>query len=281
MKRSTIMVVLGMLLALLAPTAALATTYGTSVPGGVVPRAFPGNFVSSSDDDQVCYDLAAVAGWDTETLFDSEIRGFKVDPPVNFENDYVKVTLSADGRELAWETKNGTTMLGVIVKGGPNYNLYDYVSANKTHLTSDGKLVSPLHKRSTPQISHYNICVKPPVQAGQGCTPGFWRNDTPANRPAWATLLQLHEITRDSTFNDSGLTYQAALTARGGGLNALLRHASAAHLNALHPGVNYAYTPAQVLAMFDAARNGGDIEGTKNLFEAQNESGCPLSATNG
>jgi hypothetical protein len=61
----------------------------------------------------------------------------------------------------------------------------------------------------------------------------------------------------------------------------LQRHASAAYLNALHPGVAYLYSPSEVLDMYAAAVSSGDYDTTKNLFQEQNEKGCPLSATYG
>lgn len=244
---------------------------------GVRPSLGVGNFVAA-DDDQVCYEIAKLAGY-TEQL-SSEVRGFKIDPPANFLNEFVSVTLSADGKSLAWSITNAR-MLAVIVKGGPNYHLYDYLTDGRS-LTSDTGLHSPLMKRNVPQVSHYNVCYLPEPQGGAGCTPGFWRNNTPANRPAWSTITSMFDITRGSIFYAPSTTYQQALDTGGGGFNALLRHAAAAHLNAMHPDVSYAYSPPQVRAMFDAAvADPSLIESTKNAFEAENESGCPLSATVG
>ncbi|MNR31844.1 hypothetical protein D3C85_1493830 [compost metagenome] len=46
--------------------------------------------------------------------------------------------------------------------------------------------------------------------------------------------------------------------------------------------VAYSYSVAEVLAMVKSAIDSGDpavIESTKNLLEAANEAGCPLSGT--
>jgi hypothetical protein len=265
MKRTTILVtVLALLVGALA-LPAMATTYGTTVPGGIVPAERQGNFVAGTDQD-VCYALATELG--SEDWVTSELKGWKIDPPVNFENAYVKVTISANGRELAWETKDGTEMMAVIVKGGPNYNIYDYV---ESELIADGKLVSPLHKGKTPQISHYNLCVKPPVTTAGGCTPGFWKNDTPANRPAWAFLAGLEPpILKTSIFVDPN-SFETALAQTG--QNILWAHGAAAYLNAsMGTYVSYPYSQAEVLELFAA--------GNKDALEAANELGCPLSATN-
>jgi hypothetical protein len=63
----------------------------------------------------------------------------------------------------------------------------------------------------------------------------------------------------------------------GAGEFALARHAVAALLNASNPQVNYAYSVAQVIAMVQAAYANGSFEATKDLFEVQNESYCPLN----
>jgi len=251
---------------------------------GITPQSFNGNF-KAADDDQICYEIAKQAGY-TEQLA-QEVRGFKIDPPVNFANQYVDFKVSADLKELSW-TSTGAEVLGVVVKGGDNYNLYDYKSTPPKEM-QDAKLHSPLKNGKIPQISHYNVCYMPDVAVGQGCTPGFWRNDTPANRPAWNYLSTLTPpLTPTSQFLDSGSQYNAALTASGGGYNALLRHASAAYLDAsMGSYVDYPYTTSQVQAIWDNATKGtGDpqpprtYEQAKDLLQTANELGCPLSATN-
>jgi len=63
----------------------------------------------------------------------------------------------------------------------------------------------------------------------------------------------------------------------GAGEFALARHAVAALLNASNPSVDYAYSVSQVMAMVQFAYATGSFEATKNLFEEQNESFCPLN----
>ena len=72
-------------------------------------------------------------------------------------------------------------------------------------------------------------------------------------------------------------TLLEALETGGGGEKALGRHAVAALLNAANPGVSYYYTKDEVMAMVQNAYGTGDFEGIKDLFEAQNEQGCPLN----
>ena len=114
-----------------------------------------------------------------------------------------------------------------------------------------------------------------PCEEGEGCTPGYWRQAH--HYDSW-TAPYTPDTIYSAVFmvgpdDRLGDTVQAI----GGGLNALLRHSTAALLNAASSDVDYPYTVAEVIAMTQAAINGGDIEGTKDLFDAANNLGCPLS----
>jgi hypothetical protein len=251
----------------------------TTSAAGVTPTPFPGNFVAS-DDDQVCYELAQLGGWDVT----SEMRGFKIDPPTSHADAAGTYTISHKGLQLAWSTNPGYSLLAVIVKGGPNFNLYDYQGSG---LDADSGLTSPLHKNKIPAISHYNVCWQPdaPPAGDQGCTPGYWRNH--ADRWDGAASSDGFDATFGVT-SGLGATYSLgqAIWAQGGGTNALARHATAALLNSYGGVPNgdgttvaYPYSTTQVLEMVQAAFADGTIEATKDLFEAANELGCPLSGT--
>lgn len=248
---------------------------------GITPTAYAGNFVSSADDDQVCYDMELLGYIGTVT---NEMRGFKIDPPVNFANDLVTVTLSEDGKFLAWVTSNNTKMLAFIVKGGPNYNVYNYVPYN---FAADSGLGAPLYKKDYPQISHYNFCYQPDVPTGdQGCTPGYWRNH--ADRWTGAGPTDDFDATFGVDLFAPDITLGQAIQLGGGGVNALARHATAALLNAYggipnddgnNTTVAYPYTVEEVIEMVQNAVANNTIEDTKDLFAAANELGCPLSGT--
>jgi hypothetical protein len=130
--------------------------------------------------------------------------------------------------------------------------------------------------------------VTPPTK---GCSPGFYKNNTP---PCSATpKTQLFTDALDLTGTEftcytskglsSSMTVAQALELTGGGANALARHAAAAFLNAICIGTagGYPYTVSQVqtivgnafttctTAAFDAA---------SELLKAAEEP-CPLSAT--
>jgi hypothetical protein len=68
-----------------------------------------------------------------------------------------------------------------------------------------------------------------------------------------------------------------ALNAGGGGINALMRHAVAALLNASNSDVDSDFTVAQVIALVQEAIEASDIERIKDILAAANEQGCPLN----
>ncbi|MDP6047547.1 MAG: SdrD B-like domain-containing protein [Phycisphaerae bacterium] len=114
------------------------------------------------------------------------------------------------------------------------------------------------------------------VPCGEGFTPGYWKqchhfDDWQGYEPSDS----YEDVFGVDAPGDKSL--KEALRTGGGGVNALLRHSTAALLNAAHNGVDYAYTEAQVIAMTQAAFASGDYEATKNLFETQNEMGGSLS----
>lgn len=252
-------------------------TKGVATERGITPTPYPGNF-TSFDDTQVCYDLMPLVGGTGET----DMIGIKVDPPIGYSDGKLTVSIQPGGRYLDW-TLTGGVMHAFIVKGGPNYNLFDYEG---TGFGWDKDLFSPKNGRNIPEISHYNFCYTPDVgdNGPQGCTPGYWRNH--ADR--WVEVDPADDF--DTTFGvdlfDPNITLGTAIWLGGGGINAFARHATAALLNAwakadgsLDQFVNYPYTVDQVLQMvLDAVAN-ETIEETKDLFEAANELGCPLSGT--
>ena len=120
---------------------------------------------------------------------------------------------------------------------------------------------------------------------GQGCTPGYWKQkqhfDSWVNPPydpydpeGW--FAEAFEL--DCTgWACEGKTLLQALGTGGGGEKALMRHAVAALLDAASGGVSYEYNVIQIKAMVQHAYATGDFEGIKNLFEYENELGCPLN----
>ena len=120
-----------------------------------------------------------------------------------------------------------------------------------------------------------DACVLPPP-AGEGCTPGYWKNHVGSWPATFHTDDDFDTVFGVDAF-DPDITLMEALNQGGGGIIALGRHAVAALLNAESGGVDYALSVQEVIALVQAAVGpGGDIEGTKNHLEGFNEQGCPL-----
>ena len=118
------------------------------------------------------------------------------------------------------------------------------------------------------------VVVEPPPPGGQGCTPGYWKQ--PQHFDSWMVYA-----TSDMYNDVFGVPYVKtllqALGTGGGGERALGRHATAALLNASSPDVSYFYSTSDIINMVQNAYGSGDFEGVKNMFEYQNELGCPLN----
>ena len=117
----------------------------------------------------------------------------------------------------------------------------------------------------------------------EGCTPGYWKQSQhfgnwqpPYNPFSPGTPFS-------SVFEDAfpGKTLLQVLGLNGSGLNALGRHAVAALLNSVSPDVEYAYTTADIIAMFNGVYPGGDYETLKDKFVLNNEFFCPLGVNPG
>ena len=132
------------------------------------------------------------------------------------------------------------------------------------------------NRAADPDVS---VCFTwcPENGGGEGCTPGYWRQ--PQHLHYWV------DYSPGNLFSDTfgvdcsdwacqDKTLLDAVWARGGGENALMRHAVAALLNAANPDVSYEYT--DVITKVWDAYDSGVFEWTKDLFKDQNELGCPL-----
>lgn len=132
--------------------------------------------------------------------------------------------------------------------------------------------------------------VNTPEDGGEGCTPGFWKVEQHLVHwgPTGFSPADPFEVvfgTAPEPFPTSKLrvpdpSLLEVLWVRGGGINALSRHAVAALLNAAHPDVSYGLSPAEVIAAYQAAVASGDpavITAQKDIFEGLNEAGCPVN----
>jgi hypothetical protein len=117
-----------------------------------------------------------------------------------------------------------------------------------------------------------NGCIDLDCEEGEGCTPGFWRQEHHHGQWVGYSPNDLFSVVFGV---GPAMELGDAVQAEGGGENALMRHAVAALLNATSD-VDYDYTEAEVIAMVKAAFGSGLFESTKDQFEIQNELGCPL-----
>jgi serine-aspartate repeat-containing protein C/D/E len=118
---------------------------------------------------------------------------------------------------------------------------------------------------------------------GEGLTAVFWKAHSiygPAPLAGWPETGYGPNDSYESIFGvavPGTPTLLDALNTGGGGIDALMRHSTAALLNAANPYVSYAYTKTQIIAMVQAAVASGNYETTKDLFAAQNELGADLN----
>ncbi|TES92000.1 MAG: DUF11 domain-containing protein, partial [Anaerolineales bacterium] len=140
------------------------------------------------------------------------------------------------------------------------------------------------------------ICVDCPEPGGEGCTPGFWKNNGDKHgASAWCdrfnpgdlfsthfSLIEPLVIRGNGKRTITNPTLLQALGANGGGVNAMIRHGVAAMLNACSDCVQYEYSsPDQVISMIEDALNGAPgaytVGELHSMFAENNEAGCPVN----
>ena len=131
--------------------------------------------------------------------------------------------------------------------------------------------------------------VRPVIESGggEGLTPGFWKTHSrfgPAPESGWPATGLDPTDSYERTFGvnaPGNKTLLKALGTGGGGAKALLRHSTAALLNAMNPNVDYAFTAAEVVALVQQAFATDAFESIKNGFAQENERGADLSTPAG
>jgi hypothetical protein len=108
----------------------------------------------------------------------------------------------------------------------------------------------------------------------EGCTPGYWKQQIHFGQ--WSGVSPTDSFTAVFGVNGGEITLLEALKAKGGGTNALGRHAAAAYLNSTSPIISYMLTADEVIAIVQLGYTTGDFESAKNLLEQANDEGCPL-----
>lgn len=124
-----------------------------------------------------------------------------------------------------------------------------------------------------------NVPPDHPPSGTQGCSPGYFKNHE--NAPTGFNRQQTLNAVLDTNVFPANLTIGAALSLKGGGVNALARHAAAALLNAAALPQTYTYTLTQLRTIFDQIEAGTlSIDGASSLLESAEDIGsivCPLN----
>lgn len=245
--------------------------------GGVVPTAGDGTNIPG-EGPAVCEALAP----------GSLYLGFKVDNPSANDGgttDGVTWWTNATNQYLGWSAAGATVRL-VLVKGGPNHNVYGY---NPPAFSSDDGLHAPNVPGGVPEISHFTFCYQQDDDPAQGCTPGFWKNRG-LSIGEWALAGYNPSANVTTVFNNvrpaqAGASLHQALSFGGGpgldgGQKILLRAAVAALLNAAHPDVSYPVSAASVISQVNTALGGtrAAMLSLAETLDGYNNAGCPLGA---
>lgn len=130
------------------------------------------------------------------------------------------------------------------------------------------------------------IRCEPVKTGGDGCTPGYWKQDQ--HFDSWPAVVT--PDTAYSTVFDRIITIRAkgeglvtdptllqALSALGGKINTAARHSTAAYLNSMNDGVDYDLTSAQVISNLQQSIDANDFGDLIEALVNFNEQGCPLN----
>lgn len=192
-----------------------------------------------------------------------------------------------DVNEATFEFRvDGTTLIGESTAAGNG--TVETIDTDETEFFNQFSV----EYRSSGALDDVEICKLPEPEepgGGEGCTPGYWRqphhfddwtNHAPGDDLASVfTIPGDLELERPESADPEDISLHDAVTLRGGGVNALLRHAVAALLNAANPDVSYDLTESEIIDMVNDALAGvGDltIQELKDELEEFNEQGCPL-----
>ena len=190
---------------------------------------------------------------------------------VDTDTDEVAAYVQADGGTVATATLTGDGTVEVV-------------GSLAAPLASTIKLVLP--QSTSGGFDNLEICQEQ-AGGGEGCTPGYWKQRQ--HFDSWPAAYDTDDLFGDVfTACGSGDTLQRpesgsicsktllqALKLRGGGLNALGRHAVAALLSSAT--VSYDLTTGGVIAAVNGALDSNSYASTKNMLADYNEQNCPLN----
>ena len=197
-------------------------------------------------------------------------------------DDSFSVVLSAGECEDLWVAGGAPFDRITVTEVAPTGYTTSFVRSTivGTITTTDppvsGTVASGLINGNTGVTVTFTNTAAPPPPAGEGCTPGYWKQ--PHHFDSWPAAYLPSDLF-SSVFDDAfpGMTLLEVAAQGGGGLKALGRHTVAALLNAASGGVSYGLTVSEVVNGFNAAFASGDYETFKGQLELLNEAGCPLN----
>ncbi|MDP9310890.1 MAG: hypothetical protein M3R24_08355 [Chloroflexota bacterium] len=118
----------------------------------------------------------------------------------------------------------------------------------------------------------------PPSVGFEGCTPGYWKQEQ--HFDSWVSYSTNMTFNAAFGVGPSNITLLQALQLKGGGADALMRHATAALLNAASSGVDYYYQISEIQQIVEQAFSTNTkeaYESAKDLLAQRNEAGCGLN----
>lgn len=183
----------------------------------------------------------------------------------------------------------GSYSLCLHCQGGYGHDIYD-VTLNPSTLGVLAEVIIPAGGVQTADLSvevkasdvNFLVddpsCQEPVIVGGEGCTPGYWRQEH--HYDSWASPYTPATLFSD-VFEDAfpGLTLGEVVELKGGGLNALGRHTVAALLNTASDGVSYGMSTSDVINAFNDVfpSSKPEYNSLKNELDTLNNEGCPLN----
>jgi hypothetical protein len=193
------------------------------------------------------------------------------------------LTVPPDCREIWNSTSGDAETVSVTLTSAPGFALeriavlYGGVIAPEVVFGSNTASATVSATQGAMMWFKLNLEDTPPPDGGEGCTPGYWKQSQHFDSWTGYTPDQLFSSVFENAF--PGKTLLEVVSLGGGGLNALGRHTVAALLNGSSFGVDYDYTSAEIITLFNNVYPGtkASYENLKNRLDFLNNQGCGLN----
>jgi hypothetical protein len=206
---------------------------------------------------------------------------YAVSPPsVSLDANAATGTVSVDSAaaDCSWTAVSHDSWITVTAgSAGTGDGTVSYsVAANETSSPRTGSMTVAGEAVTIVQAGITVVPPPPPVpEGGEGCSPGYWKGRK--HFDSYPSPYRPQTLFSAAFGVGPNITLLEALRSKGGGEEALRRHAAAGLLNAVSEEVSYLYSVSGVVDMVQHAYATGSFNPVKNLLEQQNEAGCPLS----